>query len=62
MKHSDAISDANDIMSVNNNCAHGLHGVCDELARRTHVTYDEAWAQIVLAIKLQVTKILEEDA
>ena len=62
MNHRDAASDANDIMTMHDNCAHGLHGVCNDLAHNTHLTYDEVWARLVLALKLEVTRILEEHA
>ena len=62
MNHKDAMSDAKSLMDVNSNCAHGLHGVCGDLSRSTHLTYDEAWARLVLALKLEVTRILEEEA
>lgn len=62
MNHKDAASYAKDIMSTNSDCAHGLSGVCHELSCRTHLTYDEVWARLVLALKLEVTRILEEHA
>ena len=62
MNARDAASDANELMKQHCDGAHGLHGLCSDLACRTHLTYDEAWARMVLALKLEATRMLEEEA
>ena len=62
MNSKDAASAAKDIMGMHLDCAHGLHGVCHELANRTHLTYDEVWDRLVLALRVQVEQMLKEES
>ena len=62
MNGQDAASQAREIMGMHLDCAHGLHGVCRELANGTHLTYDESWERLVAALRAEVARILEEES
>ena len=62
MNGKDAASTAKEIMETHLDCAYGLHGVCDDLARGTHLTYDEIWDRLVLALRVQVEQMLKEES